>query len=462
MKKNRFLTCVAFVLLLVICLNVIACDEVSRKEDGREEKKTDRGPIDLMEDITSSKTEPGEDDSSKREEHDTEAHEADSSRADEAGTELPEVELDEVVKVTDFALDLFSASEETGKNTLISPLSVLCALSMTLNGAVGETREQMESVLGMSADELNIFIRSYVKGLPQGEKYKLALANSIWFRDDETFSVNGDFLQTNADYYGADIYKAPFDESTLNNINDWVKNETDGMIEKVLEEIPPEAIMYLINALAFDAEWMNVYYESAVRDGKFTCEDGTVRDTQMMHGEDGFYLEDDMATGFVKLYSGSKYAFVALLPNEGVSVSEYVTSLNGEAFQSMLDGARSDLFLYTSMPKFTVEYDVEMSEILKGMGMVNAFDSGRADFSALGTSEMGNIFINRVIHKTFIEVGEQGTRAGAVTVVEMFPEGCAPFDEVKYVYLDRPFVYMLVDWENKIPFFIGTLMDVDQ
>lgn len=121
--------------------------------------------------------------------------------------------------VTDFAIRLFKASEESGKNTLISPLSVLCALAMTANGAEEETLEQMEALLGITAEELNLYLYSYMKNLPQGDKYKLSLANSIWFTEDERFTVNQDFLQTNADYYGADIYKAAFDNQTCKDIN---------------------------------------------------------------------------------------------------------------------------------------------------------------------------------------------------------------------------------------------------
>jgi serpin B len=372
---------------------------------------------------------------------------------------LPENIDAECVKATEFSLELFKETNEDGKNTLISPISVLYALSMTANGADGETLEQMESVLGMSTEELNIYLYAYINSLPKSEKYKLSIANSIWFKDDGSINVNQGFLQINADYYGADIYKAKFDRQTLKDINGWVNNKTDGMIPEVINEIPAEAVMYLINALAFDAEWESPYSEWDVYDGKFKCEDGTDIDVKMMRGSDGFYLEDEKATGFMKFYDGRKYAFVALLPNEGISVSDYVLSLDGQSLQATLNNPLYGVALYTSMPKFTVEYDVEMSGILKDMGMVDAFDSSAADFSSLGVSEAGNIFINRVIHKTFIEVGELGTRAGAATAVEINEES-AP-EVVKQVHLDRPFVYMLIDWENKVPFFVGSLCEVE-
>ena len=362
--------------------------------------------------------------------------------------------------IADFAIRLFKASEESGKNTLISPLSVLCALAMTANGAEEETLAQMEEVLGMTTEELNLYLYSYMQNLPQGEKYKLSLANSIWFTEDERFTVNHDFLQTNANYYGADIYKAPFDKQTLKDINNWVKQNTDEMIPEILDQIPSEAIMYLVNALAFEAEWSEIYEKHQVKDGEFTKEDGTKQDVKFMYGSEGTYLEDEKATGFMKRYKGGKYAFVAMLPNEGVSVSEYIASLDGESLNALLANPQYAT-VHTSIPKFETEYKVEMSEILKSMGMTEAFDMYNADFEGLGTSTGGNIYISRVLHKTFISVGEKGTKAGAATIVEMKDGAAAEPTEPKEVYLDRPFVYMLVDCENNIPFFIGTMMDVN-
>lgn len=363
--------------------------------------------------------------------------------------------------VTDFAVRLFQASVEKGTNSSVSPLSVLSALAMTMNGAKEDTLTQMENVLGMSAGELNEYLYSYRKALPQGEAYKLCLANSIWFTDDERFTVEEDFLQINADYYGADIYRAPFDDSTLKDINNWVEEKTDDMIPEILDEIPEEAVMYLVNALAFDAEWAKTYEKSQISDGKFTLEDGTMQDVEFMYGEENDYLEDEYATGFLKYYKEQKYAFVALLPKEGVSVYEYVATLDGKHLSEMLED-RQNPSVRTAIPKFEAEYSVEMSEVLKGMGMSDAFDEEKADFTGLGASTDGNLFINRVLHKTFISVGEKGTKAGASTVVEVANECALVDEEYKTVCLDRPFVYMLIDCETNIPFFIGTMMSVNE
>ena len=364
---------------------------------------------------------------------------------------LPDMDAGAAAAV-DFGVRLFQTSMEEGKNTLISPLSVLYALAMTGNGADGETLAQMEQVLGMDVDNLNSYMLAYLDLLPESKDYKMSLANSIWFKDDPDFIVEQSFLQTNADYYGAGAYKAAFDEGTRNDINNWVKEHTDGMIPEILDEIPDEAIMYLVNALAFDAKWADEYEEHQIREGRFTMEDGTRQDVDMMHSEEYTYLEDDLATGFIKYYKDRRYAFVAKLPNEGVTVSQYVDSLTGEHLWELLNNPQ-DVTVFASIPKFETDYDIEMSEVLQEMGMTDAFDWQVADFSRLGTYNVDgmNICINRVLHKTFISVSEQGTRAGAATAVEMVAEGAMEIVEFKEVVLDRPFVYMLIDCETNLP-----------
>ncbi len=368
-------------------------------------------------------------------------------------------------EVTDFGIRLFQATMKEGENTLLSPLSVISALAMTANGAEGETLAQMEEVLGLSTKELNTYMYTYMSQLPESENYQLKLANSIWFTDAETFQVEKDFLQTNANYYGADIYKRKFDGRAADEINLWISQKTEEMIPEILDKIPQDAVMYLVNALAFEAEWERTYEGGQIRKRIFTSEDGTERSVELMCEEKHMpYLEDELATGFLKYYKDGKYAFVALLPKEGVCVSEYVASLSGEGVQSMLKNAAVEK-VYTAIPKFEAEYNVELSQVLAGMGMVSAFDVYKADFTGLGQDarEGWNIYISRVLHKTYIQVGEQGTKAGAATVVEAPAggTGSGPVEEPKRVVLNRPFVYMLVDTENNLPFFIGTLMDVE-
>jgi len=363
------------------------------------------------------------------------------------------------IAITDFGVRLFQNSVENETNTLLSPLSILFALSMTANGAQGNTLTQMEYVLGMPVDQLNTCLKLYMDALPDDDTYQLKAANSIWFKDDPNLTVKDTFLQTNADYYDAGIYKVPFDDTALKSINGWVKENTDGMIPMILDEIPADAVMYLINALAFDAEWEKIYKESSIRTKDFTLEDGTVRQAELMYSEEKLFLEDDLATGFIKYYDDKAYAFAALLPKEGVSVTDYVASLTGEHLQKLLNTPES-VTVHAAIPKFECEYSTELSELLSNMGMPDAFRGDTADFSALGSSTAGNLYIGRVLHKTFLTLDEKGTKAGAVTAVEMKKES-AEID-TRTVTLNRPFVYMLIDCECQIPIFMGTLMDVEK
>lgn len=362
------------------------------------------------------------------------------------------------------AVKLFqaSAAESNFENVLISPLSIQLALAMTANGADGKTKTEMEALLGgeISLEELNEYLYTYVKNLPSEEKGKLQIANSIWFRNDENrLSVNRNFLQTNANYYHAQAYQAAFDENTLANINRWVSTHTDGMIDKILDEISPDAVMYLINALVFDAEWQTVYDKNAVFDGSFTAASGEKQAAKMMYSEESRYFTTDRAKGFFKNYKGGNYSFVAVLPNEDVSLEEYVASLDAAALQDALQSSQTGLVIAT-MPKFSYDYELSMNNCLQALGMKDAFDNANADFSKMVTSSNSNIFIGDVLHKTFLSVDELGTKAGAVTKVEMKDE--AYHEPSLLITLDRPFLYMIVDNATNLPIFIGTVTDLGE
>ena len=179
-----------------------------------------------------------------------------------------------------------------------------------------------------------------------------------------------------------------------------------------------------------------------------------------MHSHENDYLSDDSATGFIKYYVGRKYAFVALLPNVGVSIGEYLDSLDGEKLQSLIEN-RSKEDVITETPKFESETSLELSRVLMAMGMELPFDTDEADFSGMGTLKSGKLYISGIRHKAYISVYEEGTRAGAATVDVM--EYAAEMEEEKeppkYVTLDRPFVYMLFDMETNVPLFIGTMLN---
>lgn len=358
---------------------------------------------------------------------------------------------------TDFAVELLQ-STDSGGNILLSPVSVLSALAMTANGASGETKSQMEAVLGLPTEELNTYLQAYADSLPADKHARCSLANSVWFRDDaDHLTVEQAFLDVCADYYGADLFQAPFDNSTLKDLNAWVSDRTDGMIPAILDRIPDSAMVYLVNALAFDGQWASVYRENQIHEGSFTTEDGTEQSAQMMYSQEFAYLENDLATGFLKYYEGGTYAFAALLPNEGVTLEDYIASLTGEGLRSTLTSAQPEA-VETAIPQFTAQYSTELSGILAELGMADAFDASAADFSAMGSSPDGPLYISRVLHKTFLALDAQGTRAGAATVVEVDTGASAPG---RTVYLDRPFLYLLVDCEANLPLFIGAVRSLE-
>ena len=352
----------------------------------------------------------------------------------------------------DFTVELFNAAYEGG-DALISPVSVLAALAMAEAGARGETLAQMEEVFGVDAETMRLALSAYMSSVAGTEA---KTANAIWFRDDGSFTPNEDFLADCASFAGAEVFADEFTAALAGRINGWIKEHTDGMVKDVLDEVDPDAVMYLVNAIAFEADWAEQYEKHQLRDGEFIA-DGGAKTVEMMYSDEHVYLEGDGFTGFMKPYKGGRYAFAALLPDETSSLEALLGSLTGETLADALENAQNTP-VETATPGFSSEYAAELSETLMGMGMADAFDGETADFSGMGRSALGNIYINRVLHKTFIDVTPQGTRAGAATVVEMNAESA--MEDVKQVYLDRPFAYMIVDTQYNIPLFFGVVTGV--
>ncbi len=351
--------------------------------------------------------------------------------------------------------NVYSGSE--GENVLVSPLSVLLALAMATNGAGGETRAEMQSILGdtLSIEELNAYLYTYASNLPRGEKYRVDIANSIWYRDDKSaFSPSPDFLSLNAGYYGAAAYGAPFNSTTVRDINNWVNLSTEGMIKEIIDRIDDSNLMYIINALVFEAEWQRIYERHQVNKGIFTTESGEEITVDMMSSSESKYIKINGAHGFAKQYKDSKYSFVTLLPDEGTPIASFIESIDARELSDAIR-AKEYRTIVAKMPKFDYSYSVSLSDALAAMGMTLAFDPQNADFSAMGESSLGNIYIGEVLHKTYISVHEKGTKAGAVTSIGL--NGSAAPNEIIYITLDRPFVYMIVDNATGLPIFMGCL-----
>ena len=375
-----------------------------------------------------------------------------------------------------FGVDLlkncFDPTKPGEENLLISPLSISSALAMTANGADNNTRAEMEKVLGsgLTLDQINEYMAYYAANLPDEEKQKIYLANSIWFRDDPAFKVYDSFLEANKKFYNSEIYKTAFDDSTVDDVNGWVNNNTRGMIPTLLRKgaLNPTAdkimMMMLINTLYFEADWATPYTDSY--DGKFTDLNGNEHDIKRMVSEEREYYDLGDADAFKKYYAGSEYSFVGILPKEK-NIVDYINDLDAEKLMEGLKECEDPdtVELHVMIPKFKYNYSKSLSEVLSDMGMPEAFDEVKADFSKindLSVPDAKPLYIDDVLHKTRIEVTEKGTKAAAVTAV-MMAAACALPPEKKKVYieLDRPFVYMIVD-KNNVPVFIGAATQIEE
>ena len=352
-----------------------------------------------------------------------------------------------------FALELFrqSAGRSEKENVLVSPLSMMLVLAMTANGAEGDTKAEMEAMLGLPIAELNEYLYSYVNALPSTKKSKMQIANSIWMRQND-LTVKKDFLQANANYYGADAYQGPFDAQTLKDINGWVEDKTDGMIEKIIDVLDPSAAMVIVNTVLFDAKWDTAYRDSQVISDTFHAYSGEEQSVKMMHSSEYRYIADKYATGFLKHYKDKNYSFAALLPNEGLDVYDYISSLDGKKLLATLENVSSEK-VSVGIPRFSHEYSLVMNDVLQAMGMESAFGAD-ADFSAMAEQA---VYIDEVLHKTYIEVTEKGTRAAAASSTATKNAG---IEDPKVVYLDRPFVYMIIDNQTNLPIFMGVVTQI--
>lgn len=368
--------------------------------------------------------------------------------------------------------ECFDPKKEDAKNTLLSPLSISAALAMTANGADGKTLEEMEKVIGngLTIDEINDYMAYYIANLPDGEREKLYLADSIWFRDDPKFAVYEDFLKKNVEYYDAQLYKAPFDDTTVKDVNSWVNDNTRGMIPSLLQKgaLDPTdekiIMMMLINTLYFENDWAEPYYSTI--EGTFTDYNGVKHTIERMDSKEAHYYDLGDAHAFDKEFAGGNYKFVGIMPKEK-DIVEYVNDLDAEKLFAGLaeyeDPETVDL--YVMIPKFKYSYNTSFKEILPKIGMASAFDPVQADFSKindLSIEDAPALYIDDVLHKTRIEVTEKGVKAAAVTAV-MMAAGCAmpvPKKEV-HIELDKPFVYMILD-KNNVPLFIGAASQLEK
>ena len=355
-----------------------------------------------------------------------------------------------------------NAYSEGESNIMVSPLSVSMALGMTRNGARGSTLEGMNQTLGfgsLTAPEINESYKFIIETFTALDpKVKLSIANSIWYRN--TFTVEQLFIKTNQQYFNASVAPLDFDNpASVEFINTWVKDKTNQLIPKIIDEIPAEAVMYLINAVYFKGQWKYKFDESKTQLKPFHLSNGTeIQAQSMLQNATYPYFR---GTGFqaVELpYSQGNFTMTVLLPDADKTVNDITNQLSQEKWITWISqSANTDIQL--QLPKFKYEYDEKMMKpILSDMGMLVAFDPYNADFTGINAN--GGLYISGVKHKTFIETNEVGTEAAAVTSVEIGIVSVGP--EPVYMKIDRPFLYLIQEKATGTLLFIGTVMNPNE
>ena len=351
--------------------------------------------------------------------------------------------------------------ESYTSNVMISPLSIFQALSMTRNGAQGETLDEMNQVLVFDesvGDDINEYQKKLIDALMQADKeVTLDVANSIWYR--EGFSVLQDFIKTNQDYYNAEVSALDFSdaEGAKKTINNWVDKQTNGKISEIVDEVTAEHVMFLINAIYFYGEWQNEFSAKDTEEELFYPETSASYEVKMMHQENEFeYVQNETFSMVMLPYGNGHFNMVVLLPNTDKKVSDVMIELTDENWNLWMNSMyQQDIIL--SLPKFKYECEYELKDPLVEMGMPTAF-SGAADFTGINSD--GGIRISKVKHKTFIEVDEKGTEAAAVTSVEM--ELTSMPSEPVYFTANKPFVFAITEKDTNTILFMGKLMQPEQ
>lgn len=340
---------------------------------------------------------------------------------------------------------------DPGGNIFISPLSISIALTMTYNGAVGETERAMAEVLEIDALDLstiNHSNRTLRNSLENPDpKVEISIANSIWYRQGIVF--NPTFLERNRSFFGAEVAALDFSSpQATGTINEWVDTNTNGKIEKIVDRINPQTLLFLINAIYFKGNWQDEFDPSRTRQGIFYLTDGSEKQVQMMRREGVYpYLRGENFEATSLPYGDARMSMYIFLPDRNSNLNTFLRDLNEQNWDgwiSQFQNRRHEMVL----PRFKLEYEVRLNEVLEALGMGIAFGGG-ADFSGMGP----NLFISEVRHKTFVEVNEEGTEAAAVTAV-VGVKSLPPAFRV-----DRPFFFAIYDADTETILFMGTVTE---
>jgi serpin B len=378
--------------------------------------------------------------------------------------ELTSVEKALVEADNNFGLKIFREinKAEKDKNVFISPLSISMALGMTLNGANGETKEAMQNALelaGLSDQQINENYQSLIDLLVGLDpKVKFQIANSIWYRND--FAFKESFININKKYFYAKVAGLDFtNPQSANIINSWVEDNTNGKIKKIVDQIEPQIVMFLINAIYFKGTWTYEFDKNQTQDDSFHLPDGSEKTVPMMElSRKLAYYESDEFQAVDLPYGDGLFSMTIILPAPHINVNDFLMRLSAENW-NLWTGSFSEKKGTLFFPRFKLEYEKLLNEVLKSLGMAIAFDQDQADFTRMfdKVSDI-NLYIDKVKHKSFVEVNEEGTEAAAVTSVEVGMTSVGP-GSTFVMRVDRPFIFAIREHHSGTILFIGKIID---
>jgi serine protease inhibitor len=357
---------------------------------------------------------------------------------------------------TDFAVRMFKSlvEEHPGENVIYSPVSVSVALAMTMNGAVDETFDGMQEALsftGMTMEDINQQLQSLLLSLEHAdEDVVLSLANSIWLNPG--YPVKQSFVDTVESWYSSDVFEA----DTPDTLNAWIEEKTGGHITKMITEFPVDLVMYLVNAIYFKGAWTTTFdKEDTYKTTFIRSDDNTVNVDMMAFTDRKEYdaYSNETVIGIRLSYGRGKIAFYAFVPLEWSqgTIDDFLSTLDSGTLDMALDAFKPMELGGVRLPKFKIEFEEELDDILKAFGMEAAYEGG---FDNITDPADGRPLISMVKHKAYIEVTEEGTEAAAATVVEMVDEA-APM----MFMANRPFVFLIRDDRNGTILFMGKVED---
>ncbi len=362
-----------------------------------------------------------------------------------------------------FGLELFRrVTAEAGENdnTMISPLSVSLALAMTWNGAVGDTRSDMEKTLqlhGLTAEQINLGYKTLVSALASADPdVQLRIANAIFYH--HLLKVRADFIAVNRDFFDAEVtgldFRAP---SALPAINGWVSEKTNRLIPTILDQLNPDLLMVLLNAIYFKGAWQTDFDEKGTHPLPFRFGDGTNGSVETMSMTTSLdYTSNDLFSAVNLPYGQGDFRMTVFLPRTGKSTADVIAALGDDQWNRWMNDFRRVSEVEVKMPRFKFAWNMTLNKLLSAMGMERPFSAAAADFSAITGNR--DLYIGFVIHKTFIDVNEKGTEAAAVTAVGMYTTSMPadPPEKIRFT-VDRPFLFAITERNTGAILFIGEM-----